>query len=147
MVRKIDGHELSLTIDCAKQFFAESKLPGTLNLDHWMCEWESLITTGIGEIFVYERNGEVIGMLGGLFWPCSMTADLEALEGFWFVKPEHRKGMAAIKILKAFEDEAAKRGCKRVKMVHLWEVNPGNADNIYRRAGYSVLQVHYVKEL
>lgn len=147
MIRKLLPTELSLTKECAELFFWESRLPGKLNFEYWSNEWKSLIERYIGEIFVYEVDGKINGILGGLFWNCSMTADLEALEGFWFVKDEYRGGVGAVKLLRAFEDEAQKRGCKRIKMVHLMSVNPQDVEKLYIKMGYNMLQVSYVKEL
>lgn len=150
MIRQLSPEELSLTIAVATDFFNESELPGELNLSHWLKTWRSLIYSKIGSIFAYfpdPNSLEVGGILGGLFYPCSMTGQLEALEGFWYVKPEHRGGTGGIKLLKAFEEEGKKRGCARVKMVHLMSLNPEQVASIYERMGYHKLQVNYSKEL
>lgn len=150
MIRKLKPEELSLTIAVASHFFQESKLPGELNLSHWLKTWRGLIYSGIGAIFAYFPKAdsvEVGGILGGLFYPCSMTGQLEALEGFWYVEPDYRGGTGGIKLLKAFEEEGKARGCARVKMVHLSSLNPELVANIYERMGYHKLQVNYSKEL
>src|SRR5687767_11252078 len=108
MIRQLQPDELSLTITVAADFFKESQLPGELNLSHWIKTWRGLIYSKIGAIFAYfphADSNDVGGILGGLFYPCSMTGQLEALEGFWYVRPEHRGGTGGIKLLKAFEEE------------------------------------------
>lgn len=151
MIVSLFPNELNKALECASQFFIESRLPGTLNFEHWKLEWTNLINSGIGEIFAYisedTASGELKGILGVMYFPCSMTGELEALEGFWFMMPSDRGGVGAIRLLKRFEEEAKNRGCKRIKMVHLMEVNPEQVSSLYDRMGYKKLQVTYVKEI
>jgi hypothetical protein len=147
MISKIQPDQLSLTRDCAFAFFKESQLPGQLDFEHWTKAWTNLINLNLGEVFAYFHKGEIVGILGGMFCLCTMTAELEALEGFWFVQPEFRKGMGGIKLLWAFQNEAMKRGCKRIKMAHLMSVNPDEVASLYRKMDFKILQVHYSKEL
>lgn len=147
MIRSLASNELESVKGLAQSFFSESCLPGALHWEHWKSSWIKLIDSDIGAIFVNEIDGEMRGMLGGLFFPCTMTGQLEALEGFWFVSPGERGKVGAIRLLMTFEAEAKKRGCYRVKMVHLMRVNPDLAESLYTRMGYELLQVNYCKEL
>jgi GNAT superfamily N-acetyltransferase len=148
MIRQLPPTALSLTRDIAFSFFEESQLPGELNFDYWIGRWQSLIIElDMGVIFVYESEGKIKGILGGIAARCSMTGDLEAIEAFWYVYPEVRGKPASIKLLKAFEDWAKERGAARVKMMHLSILNPISMREIYLRMGYSPLESAYSKNL
>lgn len=148
MIRHIIPEELPLTREVAFGFFEESKLPGELDFPYWMDRWESLmVELDIGTILVYEVNGQIKGIIGGVCVRCTMTADLEAVEAFWYVQPECRGGPAGVKLLKAFENWATGRQAVRIKMMHLSGLNADTMRDIYLRMGYSPLEHAYVKEI
>lgn len=148
MIRQITANEVWLTRDCAFGFFSESKLPGELDFDYWMGRWESLIKDlDIGAIFVYESDGKVKGILGGLCVRCTMTGQLEAIESFWYMQNECRGTSAGVRLLKAFEQWAEKKGASRIKMAHLANLNATTMASMYQRLAYDPLEVVYSKEL
>lgn len=148
MIRQLDPSEISLTREIAFSFFEESQLPGELDFSYWENRWKSLISElDMGVIFVYESGDKIKGILGGVCVRCTMTADLEAIEAFWYVYPELRGKPGSIKLLKAFEDWARGRGAARIKMMHLSHLNPISMREIYLRMGYSALEVAYSKNL
>lgn len=148
MIRELPVEQLWLTREIAHSFFAESGLPGTLDFDYWTGRWQQLIKDlDIGVILVYEQDGAIKGILGGLCVRCTMTAQLEAIESFWYVMPEVRGSIGGVKLLKAFEAWAQGRGAQRIKMAYLTHVNPVPTASLYARMGYSSLESCVVKEL
>lgn len=148
MIRELPVEEIERTEECARAFFDESRLPGTLDLTYWNGRWRSIISElDIGAILVYESDNIIKGLLGGLCVRCTMTGDLEAIEAFWYMMPEFRGGIAGIKLIKAFEQWGKDRGALRIKMMHLSDLNAKVMEGIYIRMGYTPLEVAYSKSL
>lgn len=139
--------ELSLTRELAFAFFSESGLPGQLDFEHWKAQWTKFIDMGIGKIIAYYDGEKFVGMIGGLCVQCTMTADMEAIEAFWYVQKDKRGTPIGIKLLKSFEKWASQRGAKRVKMMHLSDLNAEMMRDIYLRMGYTPLEQAYSKTL
>lgn len=147
MIRLLPVEELSSTIETAHLFFDESKLPSKFDFDNWMDQWKIIYNADIGCIFVYEEEGVNKGLIGGVFNKCMFTGEMEAIEAFWFVQKDKRGSGGGIQLIKALEDEAKKRGCKRIKMAYLMSVNPEAMSSVYERMGYEPIQNCVVKEL
>lgn len=148
MIRILKYEELSSTIEeTAQLFFKESQLPGPPNFAYWIQRWKVLYDQDLGCVFSFEVDGKNRGVLGGLFVDCMMTGQKEAIEALWYVQRPFRGGVGGIRLIKAFEAEAIRRGCKRIKMAYLMSVNPELMDELYKRMGYKELQRDFVKEL
>jgi len=91
-------------------------------------------------------NGEkVLGTIGAMISEDFITDDLICTEMFWYVDPDHRR--QGIKLHKALEVEAKKRGCERIYMVHLAKLKADKLERYYRKCGYEPLEVFYSKDL
>lgn len=146
-IKQLTPEELPFCFDAASSFFAESKLPGELIFDHWVSQWTAFITQDLGSIFACYVKGKIAGILGGFCVRCSMTADMEGIEAFWYIMPENRGGMGGIKILKAYEAWCKSKGAKRMKMACLTDVNCQAMKDLYERMGYSEIQTSFKKEI
>lgn len=109
--------------------------------------WKSLLAADVGVVFYEEENGIVSGIFGGVFSPDMFSGRMVAVENFWFVLPHKRGGSLALRLLKAFEDEAKARKCERIVMVTLEALSPESVSKIFTRRGYSVLEHSYAKEI
>lgn len=147
MIRPLLSSEVSLTRELAFGFFRESGLPGKLNFEHWVGQWEKMIEIGLGVILAYFKDGNIVAMIGGLAAECTMTKEMEAIEAFWYCLPNGRGTPAGIKVLKAFENFWKERGVVRLKMMHLSNLNPEMMEDMYRRMGYVPLERAYFKSL
>jgi GNAT superfamily N-acetyltransferase len=104
------------------------------------------LLSGDGCLFVADKSGAIVGMAAALKYPHYMNrAQSVAQELFWWVEPEHRGGMTAMRLLMALEQWATDEGCKMLTMICLPIDSP--AENIYRRFGYRALEKSFVKEL
>lgn len=129
----------------AAEFYAEAKLPGTLNPDVFRRNWSTYIARGYGVILVLRRDAATVGAIGGFIVRDPSNDDLVAAEGFWFVT-EHARG-AGLRLFTAFETLARVRGCKRLTFVHLHALQSERLGALYQRRGFSPIEHHYVKEL
>lgn len=147
MIIELPADNLLLTRECAYAFFKESGMPGVFNYPHWLKQWETYIKNGFGVIFAEVRDNKLFGMLGGFCFPCNMTADVEIIEAFWYVMEPYRGKPFGIRLLHAFESWGRRNGAKRIKMIHLNNLNSEVMAAMYERMGYTPLEVAYIKPL
>lgn len=146
-IRCLEISELDSCRQCFYGFFQESRLPGRPNWNHWREVWQDMIEKNIGYLLASFRNDEIIGVLGGLCFPCMLTGEREMVEAFWWVKPLYRGGPTGVRLLKYFEKLSKDLGAKRIKMIHLTNINPEMMKSIYDRMGYRQVEVGYIKEV
>lgn len=126
-------------------FMKEGKVPENFNADVFVANWTALINNGMGFIFGLFNGEEIVGALGSIIVGDINHGKLVANEAFWFVHPDHRG--QGIRLLKAYEDEAKKRGAVFCTMVHLLNLQPEKLGKLYRNRGYHPIETSYLKEL
>jgi GNAT superfamily N-acetyltransferase len=94
-----------------------------------------------GGVLVYERDGELIGMLGYVVFPHYVSGELIAGEVFWWVEPEAR-GIGR-ELMKVAEEQARAAGAKRFQFVAPTE----RVAKLYERLGYERVEVMYQRAL
>lgn len=92
-------------------------------------------------ILVTERAGAIVGMIGFVVYPHFLSGETIAGEVFWWVEPEHRG--EGVKLLRAFEETARKRGARLVQMI----APTPNVAKLYERLGYGFVESAYQKPL
>lgn len=130
----------------ARSFFDEFKLPGSLNERHFVGSLQHYITIGVGFVLAAFDGETFLGGIAGLVFPDFATGQATCQEFFWYILPSFR-GTAGIRLLRAFEQEAERRGAARIMMMHL--VGPATAafERIYQRSGYRMIEQVFTKEL
>lgn len=108
---------------------------------------ENLITGEDGILLVAERDGEIIGMCGGIAYPlyCNF-AHKTGQELFWWMRPDLRDGTGRL-LFDALESRARALGCHSWTMFALDTVKPELTGRIYRRRGYRPSEHNYMKRL
>jgi len=102
--------------------------------------FDGLIDGG-GAIFVSERAGIVVGMLGLLIFTHPFSGEKVASELFWWVEPDSRGD--GLELMRRAENEARARGAQRMQMIA-----PNEAvARIYRRKGYEYVESTYQRKL
>lgn len=146
-IRVLPKEEIPLCLEIAHSFFNASGLSGELRFDYWVGRWEQIYQFDLGMIIVYESEGKIQGLMGGIICECLITSSLEAIEAFWYVYPEKRTGPGGIRLLKEFERIAKERGCVRIKMTHLSSPEQKDFGGLFQRMGYVPLETSYTKDL
>lgn len=136
---------LTLAVDCCAEH-GEERVGGKLDLAHYESEWKRLLRGGNAIMFgAVDESGAVYGGLGGVASRVMLTGILTAIQLFWYVTPEHRNGLTAIRLLDGFEIWAAQMGCQSVEMnAH---DGMGHAEQFYGRRGYKMIQTMYRKQI
>ena len=107
---------------------------------------EMLIEHGV--ILLAEHDGNAIGMLMGIMNPIWFAPSTRcAVELAWWIEPEHRGGMHAIRLVKAFEDWAKEQGAAMVTMCDLVVDGQPPVGDIIVRLGYVPTERTFVKGL
>lgn len=125
--------------------FSEHTSHVLVDVDHATSIYEEFIDSGKGVMFYIEKDGEIIGGIGGIFGPDLHFPRSVAVETFWFVLPGYRgEGM---KLLSTFEAWAKDNNCSHVAAIHLEDSYPESLEKIYHRRGYALVEKHYLKEI
>lgn len=94
-----------------------------------------------GAIFVSEREGAVVGMIGLLAFVHPIAGELTVAEVFWWVEPEHRGG--GVRLLKRAEQWARALGAVKLFMI----APTAEVGQLYERLGYESLETCYQRAL
>lgn len=149
MIRKAALSDIPTIVELGKEFHAEAG---------WgdICEYSEedtaktltfMVNDDNGILFVADRDGEIVGMAGGLAHPVYFNhAHKSGQELFWWLKPGLRDGTGRL-LLEAMEAEAKAIGCSSWAMIALDKVNPELTGRIYRRRGYRASEHSYIKRL
>lgn len=148
MLRELDKDELRLCIEGGQSFFAEGEMPGGFDAEYFCSHWGRLIEAGRAMI-VGSFDGEynICGALGAVVGPGMFSPITMAVEGFWYVLPEHRDGKHGLQLLSWFEGWAKRKGAGYAAMIHLMKLQPERLGDLYERRGYALVEKHYVKAL
>lgn len=99
-----------------------------------------------GVMLVADMDGELVGILCAHIDPATFNPAVVAAELVWWVEPEHRGGMTAVRLLKRGEDEARARGATVFNMCAL-ATSPEEASEILKRLGYAPTHTVFTKRL
>lgn len=88
---------------------------------------------------VAEKDGAIIGMYGGFVTDYYFSNDLMAADLLLYVDPNKRGGLAAVKLIQAFEDWAFAKGAKEVCPASSTQIAPERTAQLYHLLGYEVV--------
>lgn len=118
------------------EFIAEAGYPEKFNPAHFYPFWLTILQSNIGKFFVAVED-KPVGLMGCLFVPDTFSGVPTGMEHFWFVsKSARRGGRIGYSLLKAFEDECVRRGCRFQLMIHLDGLRGDSLAGLYQRRGY-----------
>ncbi|MES2367709.1 MAG: GNAT family N-acetyltransferase [Pseudomonadota bacterium] len=101
-----------------------------------------------GLFAVAEKSGEVIGFVIGVTTPSMVNRDcLIGAELAWWMEPEHRNSMDAIRLLKHIELMAKEAGCKLWSMMCLEALEPEKVEKMYLKMGYEKSERTFTRRL
>ena len=130
----------------AKEFYESSQFLRKFDLERFIALWKNAIEGEQGTIIAAFDDGEFIGAISGMLYPEAYSGELIAQEFFWFVRPGHR-GLAGMRLYKAFEQWAKQKGCAEIRMGHLADLMPEKVAMTYKRLGYVEVERNFAKRL
>ena len=142
IIRNMDISEIDKLTEGAREFFSESEaFHGEFCPEIFKVTWEFIYESNQGVIIVLDDNGEIAGAIGGMAVPDCITGILSATEMFWYTRKQHRG--QGLRLLSAYEAWAKERGCKKVRMVHLYDLMPDKLRKLYEKRGYREIETTY----
>lgn len=95
-----------------------------------------LISINNGIIVVAEKDGAIVGMLGGMVTEHFFSRDLYACDFVVYIEPEYRGGSTVIRMIKLFEQRAIELGAKEVSLGISTELQSERTASLYEKLGY-----------
>jgi ribosomal protein S18 acetylase RimI-like enzyme len=96
----------------------------------------NLLASEDGCLFVAEKNGEIVGGFAGWVAEHYFSRDKIASDFGLFIKPEHRGGMTAPKLLRAFVAWAKSKGARMTQAGISTGVNIESSRKLYEAIGF-----------
>jgi GNAT superfamily N-acetyltransferase len=90
-------------------------------------------------LHVAEKDGSIIGMYAGTLTEYYFSNDRMAVDLALFVDPGKRGGLAAIRLIQAFEEWAFERGAKEICPATSTQAAPERTAMLYQVLGYEVV--------
>lgn len=128
-------------------FFKEARLPGSFVAEKFVSAWSQIMSMDFGTVWIATTPEEVVGTMGVLIHPDMYDGKLVAQEAFWFMHPNHRTGMHAVRLYYAFEAWAKERGAERISMSNTFNGSVEKTRKFYMKLGYRAVDVSYFKDL
>lgn len=153
-IRKATIEDIPRIVEMAQRFYPESPYPALYgDMPDTQAAGLALIAMNGAEsiepgvMLLAEDAGEVVGMA----CLCADRATFNPLvritsELVFWIEPEHRGGMAAVRLLKAAETEAKALGIQVNRMAVL-SSSPEQASKLYERMGYTHTESYFSKRL
>lgn len=111
----------------------------------YLAYFKQLVDSGVGVVFFLEDGDSVVGGIGGTIQKEPISGRTVAIESFWYVFPDFRRGMGPIRLLQAFEHWGFAQGAHHVCMIAMAKSMADEIDRLYARLGYSKLETTYIK--
>lgn len=131
----------------AAEFFDEANRPGVWDKVAFTKGWGDMLWQGFGFMFGVWDGETYQAMVAGTIGPDLYTSETIATEAIWYVRPDerHRSPRLGPLLLDLFEESAKAKGCHRIYMAHLVELNGVAMGRFLRGRGYAPLDVAYEK--
>lgn len=98
-------------------------------------------------LLMAEKGSEVVGFLVGVVSEFYFSHDLAATAMTFYVKPEHRGSLAAVKLLHGFRRWAANRGVKALYVNVTSGVQMARTDRLMKHVGFKLIGGNYALRL
>jgi hypothetical protein len=146
MVRDATAADLDAIADMGVKFSAYTAYAKhmTPTKEELLAAFQTLLS--VGKIFVADIDGKVVGFIGCLIHPSWFSPTTRiAMEMAWWMNEDHRGGVSAIRLVKAYEDWATSMGASFICMSDLIiDGNPG-IGNMLGRLGYTMTERTHMK--
>lgn len=141
VVRTATRADSEAIVRMGQAFHASSPYRQHFTLDPNRCAMTVEWVLAHGAIFIAERNGQPIGMLGLVVTPHLMADIHTASEVFWWVMPEARG--YGLQLLRHGERWAKSRGATSLQVI----APTDDIERLYQRLGFQKVEAMYTRPL
>lgn len=148
MIRQAEIRDIDALADMGMRFLAYSAYsdianPSREDLIKSICQ---VFDTGV--IFVSDVEGEITGALSGILTELWFAPGVRvAAELAWWIDEQHRGSIAAVGLLRAFENWAQENGAKAISLSDLKVDDAYPAAPLFQRLGYEVAERAHVRRI
>lgn len=145
MIREATIDDMDFLLMAGQSFFDSVGFPKELTFDKDVLKGvlTNLIDNENAVIYV---DGKCRGAIGGIIYPYYFTGQKAGNEMFWWVDPDHRKGLGK-KLLDKLEAWAKEKGALSFTMISLESSEPEKMHKVYKARGYTPVEHHYTRIL
>lgn len=129
---------------CGHAFATEAGV-GQFNPDTFRESWSRYLAADLGAIWVFDQDDCIAGTIGGLAYPDLNTGHVHSVEAFWYVLPNYRGSIKAVRLVLELEKWAAAKGSVRHSMIKYESTMDDRIDQFYLRSGYTKAETSYIK--
>ena len=106
MIREASLADIPRLVEMGCRFISESSYKHHMaeNPEQMKNLAEQIISNPKGKILVSEKDVKLTGMLALILFPHYISAELIAIEVFWWVDPEAREGRTGLKLMRKAEE-------------------------------------------
>lgn len=123
--------------------FSEEKIRKLVN---FMCG-TLLVPSASNSALVAEDEGTIVGMMGGFVIEHFFGRDRIAHDYVLYVKPEHRRGTAAVRLIREFEKWAKAQGVRAIVPAITTGLSTERTEGLYLKLGYEPNGVTLIKRI
>lgn len=148
VIRPATMDDVPRIVEMAERFYPTSGYPDLYGpMARESAAGLAIITMESGVMLVAEHDGELVGMacvhIDHFLFNAAIKVGHELV--FW-IEPEHRGGMLAVRMLRAVDKAVADRGAQVNRMAIL-STSPDQAGALYERLGYARTETNFSKRL
>lgn len=148
MIRHAEKTDLDDLVELGRRMHAESNYTPLVYSEFvYRRNLELLLGSERGCVLVAELQGELIGVYVGVVGDAFFSTDRIAQDLLLYVEPEHRGGMTAMRLIKAFENWAWQQGAAQIRPGISVGGDYTTAARLYEAAGFDVCGYTFVKKL
>lgn len=149
MIRNATAGDIPALIELGTLMYLESRYSENSPFDADKCAElaQNLIYSPSGCVLVAEKDGQIIGWLGGGIAEQFFSHQLMAFEYGLFVAPEHRGGSAGPRLARAFIDWSKEHGAAVINMGITTGVHAERTGQLYSRLGLQQTGLLYSMEV
>ena len=144
MIRKANKYDKTQLQEMIRMFRNESPIDQYKDIDNpeYFDSLVESIIAGRGIIFIEDNVGFIMGIITPIIW-CDKTFAMYELA--WYVKPEYRKGIVGIRLLKEYIDYANQlKEQGRIKLFTVTKMTT-SPDLDYSRFGFKKIEENWMQ--
>lgn len=146
-IRSATREDVPAIVAMGERFYAASGYESIAPVARESIAGLALLTMESGVMLVAEADGELVGMVSLFLEPFTFNPAVTlATELAWWIEPDHRGGMLAVRMMAALEESCRAKGAQWVRMATL-ATSPPQASAIYERLGYQPGDRYYMRAL
>lgn len=147
MIRPATVEDIPRIVELGRMMHLESRYaPISFSEEKVAALIEKLISSD-GVVFVAEIDGEIVGGIAGAVTEFWFSTEKLAFDYSFFLTPDARQGMQAVRLMVAFENWAKLNGVRQIDLGITTGVHVDKTAHLYGGMGYKECGRLFVKEV